>query len=92
MNRKNGRYQLYMEAGLAVLLVITLALAGMRGLLSAHAESSESQTAAEASSDDGVRLMTRDHLTVQDLRLMQEKPEQRRQSLTASIRSWERAP
>ena len=52
MNRKNGRYQLYMEAGLAVLLVITLALAGMRGLLSAHAESSESQTAAEASSDD----------------------------------------
>lgn len=49
MNRKNGRYQLYMEAGLAVLLVITLALAGMRGLLSAHAKSSESQTAAETS-------------------------------------------
>lgn len=47
MKRKKSRYQLYMEAGLAVLLVVTLALAGMRGLLSAHAENTDTQAAVE---------------------------------------------
>lgn len=47
MKRKKSRYQLYMEAGLAVLLVVTLALAGMRGLLSAHAENADTQAAVK---------------------------------------------
>ena len=52
MNWQDKKIKLYMEAGLALLLVLTLGLAGLTGLLSAGAEENTRQ-GVTASGEDG---------------------------------------
>ena len=58
MSWNNDRIKRYMEIGMAVLLVLTLGLAGAAGLLSARAETAGKEAAAEADSgvDSGKRM------------------------------------
>lgn len=54
MNWQDKRIKLYIEAGLAVLLVLTLGLAGAAGVLSTRAEdSSRTEARAETAAQDG---------------------------------------
>lgn len=55
MNRNKDRIKLYMEAGLAVLLVLTLALAGAGGVFAGRGESpaAEQETAVRTAEEDG---------------------------------------
>lgn len=52
MNWQDKRIKLYIEAGLAVLLVLTLGLAGAAGVLSTRAEDSRTKAEAETAAQD----------------------------------------
>ena len=47
INWKDNRIKLYIEAGLAVLLILTLTLAGASGMLSSRESGQETQSAKE---------------------------------------------
>ena len=53
MDWQSKRIKLYIEAGLALLLVLTLALAGASGILSASADDSGREKERRAVSDHG---------------------------------------
>ena len=102
MNWQDKKIKLYMEAGLALLLVLTLGLAGLTGLLSAGAEENTRQ-GVTASGEDGTEEtriqkktgMLRAAGTVDDDTLIpavrRRHQRMERKSRKASIRSWARA-
>ena len=53
MNWQDKRIKLYIEAGLAVLLVLTLGLAGAAGVLSTRADDGRIKAEAETADQDG---------------------------------------
>ena len=53
MNWQDKRIKLYIEAGLAVLLVLTLGLAGAAGVLSTRADDGRIKAEAETAAQDG---------------------------------------